>query len=60
MSKQKVIVIAVRNRGLSVSDAARRYGVRRCGVHELLRREAAGGINSATSASAVPTPENTS
>ncbi|UKA53104.1 IS481 family transposase [Arthrobacter sp. FW305-BF8] len=44
MSKQKVIVLAVRNQGLSVADAARRYGVSRRWVHELLRREATGGI----------------
>jgi transposase InsO family protein len=44
MSKQKVIVLAVRDQGLTVSDAARRYGVSRRWVHELLRREAAGGI----------------
>jgi transposase InsO family protein len=44
MSKQKVIVLAVRDQGLSVADAARRYGVSRRWVHELLRREAAGGL----------------
>ncbi|MGM7775919.1 IS481 family transposase [Arthrobacter sp. KNU-44] len=45
MSKQKVIVLAVRDQGLSVADAARRYGVSRRWVHELLRREAEGGID---------------
>jgi DNA-directed RNA polymerase specialized sigma24 family protein len=40
MSKQKVIVLAVRDQGLSVTDAARRYGVSRRWVHELLRRAA--------------------
>jgi transposase InsO family protein len=44
MSKQKVIVLAVRDQGLAVADAARRYGVSRRWVHELLRREATGGI----------------
>ena len=44
MSKQKVIVLAVRDQGLSVADTARRYGVSRRWVHELLRREAAGGL----------------
>ncbi|MFC9353349.1 helix-turn-helix domain-containing protein, partial [Arthrobacter sp. NPDC057013] len=33
MSKQKVIVLAVRDQGLSVADAARRYGVSRRWVH---------------------------
>jgi len=45
MSKQKVIVLAVRDQGLTVTDAARRYGVSRRWVHELLRREAEGGID---------------
>jgi transposase InsO family protein len=45
MSKQKVIVLAVRDQGLSVTDAARRYGVSRRWVHELLRRAAEGGID---------------
>jgi len=44
MSKQKVIVLAVRDQHLTVAEAARRYGVSRRWVHELLRREAAGGI----------------
>jgi transposase InsO family protein len=44
MSKQKVIVLAVRDQGLTVTAAARRYGVSRRWVHELLRREAEGGI----------------
>lgn len=43
MSKQKVIVLAVRQ-GLSVTAAAHRYGVSRRWVYELLRRERAGGI----------------
>lgn len=43
MSKQKVIVLAVRDQGLTVADAARRYGVSRRWVHELLRCEATGG-----------------
>jgi transposase len=34
----------VRDQGVSVADAARRYGVSRRWVHELLRREAAGGL----------------
>jgi len=45
MSKQKVIVLAVRDQGLTVAAAARRYGVSRRWVHELLRREAEGGID---------------
>ena len=45
MSKQKVIVLAVRDQCLSVTDAARRYGVSRRWVHELLRRAAEGGID---------------
>jgi transposase InsO family protein len=45
MSKQKVIVLAVRDQGMTVTAAARRYGVSRRWVHELLRREAEGGIN---------------
>jgi transposase InsO family protein len=45
MSKQKVIVLAVRDQGLTVTDAARRYGVSRRWVHELLRREAEGGLD---------------
>ena len=44
MSKQKVIVLAVRDQGLTITAAARRYGVSRRWVHELLRREAEGGI----------------
>ncbi|WP_028265889.1 helix-turn-helix domain-containing protein [Arthrobacter sp. MA-N2] len=47
MSKQKVIVLAVRDQGLTVAAAARRYGVSRRWVHELLRREAEGGIDAA-------------
>lgn len=45
MSKQKVIVLAVRDQGMTVTAAARRYGVSRRWVHELLRREAEGGID---------------
>jgi transposase InsO family protein len=45
MSKQKVIVLAVRDQGLTDTAAARRYGVSRRWVHELLRREAEGGID---------------
>lgn len=45
MSKQKVIVLAVRDQGLTVTAAARRYGVSRRWVHELLRRAAEGGID---------------
>jgi transposase InsO family protein len=45
MSKQKVIVLTVRDQGLTVTDAARRYGVSRRWVHELLRREAEGGLD---------------
>jgi hypothetical protein len=44
MSKQKVIVLAVHDQHLTVTEAARRYGVSRRWVHELLRREATGGI----------------
>jgi transposase InsO family protein len=44
MSKQKVIVLAVRDQHLTVAEAARRYGISRRWVYELLRREAAGGI----------------
>jgi transposase InsO family protein len=43
MSKNKVIVLAVLEAGLSQSDAARRYGVSRRWVHELLRRYARDG-----------------
>jgi transposase len=45
MSKQKVIVLAVRDQGLTVTAAARRYGVSHRWVHELLRREAEGGMD---------------
>lgn len=45
MSKQKVIVLAVRDQGLTVTAAARRYGVSRRWVHELLKRAAEGGID---------------
>ncbi|MDQ0866361.1 IS481 family transposase [Arthrobacter globiformis] len=44
MSKQKVIVLAVTVQGLSVSETARRYGVSRQWVHELLDRHRAGGL----------------
>src|SRR5690349_14188841 len=40
MSKNKVIVLAVLEGGMSKSEAARRYGVSRQWVHELLRRHA--------------------
>jgi transposase len=40
MSKDKVIVLAVLKGGMSKSEAARRYGVSRQWVHELLRRHA--------------------
>lgn len=45
MSKQKVIVLAVTVQGLSPSEAARRYGVSRQWVHELLNRFNAGGMD---------------
>lgn len=43
MSKQKVIVQAVLEQGLSASEAARRYGVSRQWVHVLLTRYSRGG-----------------
>ncbi|WP_175453600.1 helix-turn-helix domain-containing protein, partial [Arthrobacter cupressi] len=43
MSKNKVIVLAVLEGGMSKSEAARRYGVSRQWVHELLRRHAQAG-----------------
>jgi transposase InsO family protein len=43
MSKNKVIVLAVLEGGMSKSEAARRYGVGRQWVHELLARYAAEG-----------------
>jgi transposase InsO family protein len=44
MSKQKVIVLAVTVQGLSVTETARRYGVSRRSVHELLNRHRDGGM----------------
>jgi transposase InsO family protein len=44
MSKQKVIVLAVVEQGLSASEAARRYGVSRQWVHALLARHREGGL----------------
>jgi transposase InsO family protein len=46
MSKQKVIVLAVTVQGLSVTETARRYGVSRRWVHELLNRHRDGGMES--------------
>jgi transposase InsO family protein len=46
MSKQKVIVLAVTVQGLSVTETARRYGVSRRWVHELLNRHRDGGLES--------------
>jgi transposase InsO family protein len=43
MSKNKVIVLAVLEGGMSKSEAARRYGVSRRWVHELLARHTAEG-----------------
>ena len=43
MSKNKVIVLAIIEGGMSKSAAARRYGVSRQWVHELLRRHAQAG-----------------
>ena len=43
MSKNKVIVLAVREGGMSKAEAARRYGVTRQWVHELLTRYAEHG-----------------
>lgn len=43
MGKNKVIVLAVLDAGMSQSEAARRYGVSRRWVHELLRRYARDG-----------------
>ena len=43
MSKNKVIVLAVREGGMSKAEAARRYGVTRQWVHELLTRYAEQG-----------------
>ena len=43
MSKQKVIVLSVTEQGLSISEAARRYGVSRRWVHVLIRRYRDGG-----------------
>lgn len=43
MSKNKVIVLAVLEGGMSKSEAARRYGVSRQWVHELLRRHSQEG-----------------
>jgi transposase len=45
MSKQKVIVLAVTVQGLSKAEAARRYGVSRQWVHELLTRYRTGGLD---------------
>lgn len=45
MSKQKVIVLAVTVQGLSVTETARRYGVSRRWVHELLTRYRTGGLD---------------
>jgi transposase InsO family protein len=45
MSKQKVIVLAVTVQGLSVTETARRYGVSRRWVHELLNRHRDGGMD---------------
>lgn len=45
MSKQKVIVLAVVQQGLSKAEAARRYGVGRQWVHELVRRYEHGGLD---------------
>jgi transposase InsO family protein len=43
-SRNQVIVLAVVEGGLSVSEAARRFGVSRQWVHRLLARHRAGGI----------------
>ena len=43
MSKNKVIVLAIIEGGMSKAEAARRYGVSRQWVHELLRRHALAG-----------------
>ncbi|WP_223935140.1 IS481 family transposase [Arthrobacter sp. StoSoilB5] len=43
MSKNKVIVLAVLEGGMSKTETARRYGVSRQWVHELLRRHAEAG-----------------
>ncbi|WGW12939.1 IS481 family transposase [Saxibacter everestensis] len=45
MSKQKVIVLAVTEQGLSHSQAAAKYAVSRQWVHELIRRYRAGGLS---------------
>jgi len=44
MGKNKVIVLAVLEAGMSRSEAARRYGVSRRWVYELLRRYAQDGV----------------
>jgi transposase InsO family protein len=44
MSKQRVIVKAVLEQGLPVTEAARRYGVSRQWVHALLARHRDGGL----------------
>ncbi len=49
MSKQKVIVLAVRSQGLGVTAATGRCGVSRRWVHELLRREGEGGMDAPSS-----------
>ncbi len=45
MSKQKVIVLSVVQQGLTKTEAARRYGVGRQWVHELVRRYEHGGLD---------------
>ena len=54
MSKQKVIVQAVIEQGLSRTEAARRYGVSRQWVHELLNRYRTGGLDAVESRSRRP------
>ena len=54
MSKQKVIVLAVTVQGLSKAEAARRYGVSRQWVHELLTRYRTGGLDAVEARSRRP------
>ena len=54
-AKQKVIVLAVTVQGLSVTETARRYGVSRRWVHELLNRHRDGGLESLEPRSAART-----
>lgn len=54
MTKHKVIVLSITEQKLSIAEAARRYGVSRRWVHELLSRYRAGGLESVEARSKRP------